>query len=544
MVELDPISMSEVIYDVKSQTIKNFTYRTPSVFIDENGEPQVEYSKNKFTHVHIKSVIFLDRVGYEKKVEKRKVDGQWVDGTVKGKLLSYEPLDCVNQYTLSKHIENDKEDTAQSSKSLIHYFSFLFDQQAKWDKEYNNEDYDPLLDRPRPAWDNFGIRKSHRATYMYCKAIKEGAINGTGLAYSTTSAYMREVVNFYKYYLRLGKRFNRPPFQYETFLVNVENDGTNIKAHRRIEVQSSDLRITFPKSKKNNGGTLPNARRDLKPLTHSEWKEVENILTTTKKVIKNVKGENKQVSLPIEYSLLFLILRFSGLRREEVASLHLGQVILPDLTKPFLRLGVGEQFGSLTKGVEGINKNRRTIIPSVLMLQIYEYTKSERYDKRLKQFRDLCKAKRESGNDAFFDGVDGVDENKNYLFISNSGVPFFKKLTEINTRWSEIRKTASSQLPNNMDAVVHNLRSTFAVSIFRMLLKKMDSEKALAIVSEFLGHQELTTTMLYLRIAENHPTGDEIWEDVLDYIGAFDDIDEHTLTDSILPNPKGYRYEP
>ncbi|MFW1429726.1 site-specific integrase [Vibrio parahaemolyticus] len=524
--------MSEIIYEIKTTTIKDFTYRKTLVFIDDNGEPQFSYSGDKETHVHIKKVIFLSKVGYEKVVVGKDDDGNPI--TEKGKLLSYEPLDYVNQYILSKHIEDDKEESQQASKALTHYLSFILDAQAVWDRKYNNDDYDPFTDPPRPAWDKFGVRKNLRATYMYHASVKKGALDGTGLARTTASAYMREVVGFYKHHIRNGMEFNNPPFEFEIFSIDIENSGTHMKARRLKQVQSTDLRLNFQKSKRNNGGSLPNARRDLKPLTNTEWKEVKKILTTTKRVIKNVKREEKWVSLPEEFCLLFRIYRYTGLRKEEGASLHLGQIIRPDMTKTMLRLGVGDQYGSLAKDPKGgyHNKSRRTIITSSLMLDLYNYSQSPRYKKRLEKFKERCKAERDAGNAAYFDGVDGVDENKKYLFISNSGIPFFKKLEEINTRWNEIRKTAGMNLLNDIDAVVHNIRSTFAVSIFRMLLKKMTSDKALSIVSEFLGHEDIATTLLYLQIAEDQPTGDEIWEDILDYLGVFQEMaDEGELDD-------------
>ncbi|MFW1118400.1 hypothetical protein ACEV79_24310 [Vibrio parahaemolyticus] len=147
---------------------------------------------------------------------------------------------------------------------------------------------------------------------------------------------------------------------------------------------------------------------------------------------------------------------------------------------------------------------------------------------------------REAGNDAYFDGVDGVDEGKQYLFISNSGLPLFKKLEEINTRWNEVRKTAGMNLVNDIDAVVHNLRATFAVSIFRTLLKKMNSDDALARVSALLGHEDLSTTLHYLQIAQDQPTGDEIWEDVLDYLGVFDEEKE---LDNLPDVEQTYKHE-
>ncbi|MBO0210436.1 site-specific integrase [Vibrio sp. Vb0877] len=517
--------MAEIIYDIKTKTLKHFTYRKPLVFIDENGEPQYEYSRKEENHTHIKKVIFLNLVGYEK-LKQLDEDGNPI--FIKGKLLSYEPLDCVNEFILSKHIIDGKEEAQQASKALTHYFRFILDAQAKWDNRYDNEDYEPLIDPPRPAWNKFDVRKSLRVTTMYRNAIKRTTLDGSGLAKTTAMSYMRSMVDFYKYHLRHGMTFNNPPFEFETYSISIENSGAHMKSHRRKEVQTTDLKLSFAKSKKNDGGKLPTARRDLKPLTNTEWKEIKDILVNTKRVIKNVNRKERFVSLPIEYSLLFRIFRYTGLRKEEGSSLHLGQIVCPDMKNSVLRLGVGNRYGSLTKDPAGgyNNKSRRTIIPSSLMLELYEYSHSDRYKNRLKKFKERCVGERDAGNDAYFDSTDGVDENKQYLFISNSGVPFFKKLEEINTRWNEIRQTASTNLPNAIDAVVHNLRSTFAVSVFRTLLKKMNADDALSRVSALLGHEDLTTTLLYLQIAQEQPTGDEIWEDVLDYLGVFDDEDE------------------
>lgn len=528
--------MAELIYDIKTKTIKDFTYRKPTVFIDENGEPQTENSKHKENHTHIKQIMLLSLVGYEKvqsigdegKPEKDK-DGNPI--FVKGEVVSFEPMDYVNEFILEKHIVDKKEDAQQHSKALAHYFRFILDAQAKWDAKFDNDDFDPLIDPPRPEWDKFSIRPHHRVTNMYRDSIEKSTKNGTGLAKTTAMAYVRSMVAFYKHHNRYGRTFNNPPFKIETVKVAVKPKGTDMKAVIFKEVQTTNLNLTFAKSKKNDGGALPNSARDLRPLTNNQWKEINRILVQTRQVVKNVRGEDKLVSLPQEYSLLFRTLRYTGLRKEEGASLHLGQIVQPDMESKMLRLGVGDLYGSLTKDPSGgyNNKSRCTIIPSALMLDLYNYSHSDRYKKRLDKFKTKCAKEREAGNDAYFDGVDGVDENKKYLFISNSGIPLFRKLSEINTRWIEVRKTAGAALGRDIDAVVHNLRATFAVSIFRTLLKKMTADKALAQVSALLGHEDLSTTMLYLEIAQEEPTGDEIWEDVLDYIGVFDD--EESLDD-------------
>jgi integrase len=72
---------------------------------------------------------------------------------------------------------------------------------------------------------------------------------------------------------------------------------------------------------------------------------------------------------------------------------------------------------------------------------------------------------------------------------------------------------------------IHNLRPTFAVGILRSLLKRgMPTDKAIAIVSDLLGHEYIATTLLYLTIAQDAPTGDEVWEDALDFSGVFDGL--------------------
>ena len=119
-----------------------------------------------------------------------------------------------------------------------------------------------------------------------------------------------------------------------------------------------------------------------------------------------------------------------------------------------------------------------------------------------------------------------VDVNKRYLFLSNTGRPIFTELTSNNNRWTEVRNTVSQKLNVSFTHKPHNLRSTYAVSIFRALLKTHDPEQALSYVSARLGHADLATTLEYLKIAQDAPTGDEIYEDVLDFLGVFDELDE------------------
>lgn len=148
-----------------------------------------------------------------------------------------------------------------------------------------------------------------------------------------------------------------------------------------------------------------------------------------------------------------------------------------------------------------------------------------RYKKRISKFKEHCELKRQKGELGYFDGEDGVDDTKEYLFISQTGVPLFTKLPEANARWNEIRATVNILSGFNLTATIHNLRATFAVSLFRLLLRRVTPDKALALVSECLGHGEESVTLIYLKIAQDEPTGDEIYEDILEFIGAFEDAD-------------------
>ena len=517
--------MSKICYEIVTTEIKPFTYKTPLVSCDDNGELKVSYSRSRDCHAYIKRVTFLNLVGRDKK----------------GNLLSFEPMNYVNHFLMTQHIECEKEETAQYSKGLVHYFSYLIALQKRWDEEYDEELFDELIDEPRPRWDYMPSRQSNRPTYKYRSALKnavklEVAPEGR-LAKSTATAYINAVVKFYSHHIRLGYKFNNSPFNYEIITINYEAAGSSMRAYHSKNIHTTDLRLNFPKSKCNEGGSLPMGRRDLKPLSNSEWKAVERILMSTKQVIKNVKGQKQWRQLAEEYCLFFLVSRFSGLRKEEVASLHLAQIVNPDLNKPMIRLGVGGDYGSLTKTAKGGNKSRKTIMPSQIMKMLYDYTKSPRFKNRQEKFKLLCKDKREANELAFFESIDGVDEDKTYIFVSGSGIPFFLKLNELNARWNEIRQTASAALRYEIAGSIHNLRATFAVAIFRMLLKQMDSDKALAIVSELLGHENISTTLLYLKIAEDQPTGDEIYEDVLNYLGVFKDLEElNELDDKIFPS--------
>nr|WP_075518922.1 site-specific integrase [Moritella viscosa]SHO12221.1 Putative uncharacterized protein [Moritella viscosa] len=513
------------IKQVETTTIENYIYRKPIITINGNGEPICEYRENNKGTL-IKKVNLLNIVTYKND----------------GKLVSFEPIEHVNQFLLAKAIDDGALDVANISRGLVHYFSFLLDLQAAWDEDFNEDEFDEVYDEPRPEWDYFPRSKLDRQTYLYRDGIKKLAIDGK-LAKSTTKNYIGNVVHFYKYWLRRGYQFNNPPFDHEVVTLFFSANGFSIKAYQKKEVHTTDLRLKFSKSSRSGGTALENLRRDLKPFTSQEWKALQNILMKTRRVLRH--GEDTKLqSLPLEYTHHFITCRYTGLRREETASLHGGQIINPEVIinesgeevfkKPILNLGVGDKYQSFTKSLGLGNKSRVTIIPSSVMKSLYDYMQSERYQKRLSKFKSWCKSEIEKGHKYWFEGDDAINPNLDYLFLTQAGKPIFLRLGDVTNKWVEVRNTVNHSLALEYEVVgsIHNLRSTFAVDLFRHMLSAKDGEgrlkftpdMALDRVSALLGHEDRSTTMEYLKIAQDMPMGDEIYEDVLDYIGVFDDM--------------------
>ena len=190
---------------IHTTEIKPYTYRTPSVQINQDGELEVLAAKNA---IHIKKLTLINLVGRD----------------TKGELVSFEPLDIANRFLMAHHIDLGKQESDQYSKGLVHYFSFLIRLQEQWDYEYDEDLFDELTDHPRPTWDYMALRKSERITYLYRTALKNLVTKETDpkrqLARTTATAYMNAVIKFYSYHLRNGYQFNNPPFEHEVLTIH------------------------------------------------------------------------------------------------------------------------------------------------------------------------------------------------------------------------------------------------------------------------------------------------------------------------------------
>ncbi|MBF4274952.1 site-specific integrase, partial [Vibrio anguillarum] len=70
---------------------------------------------------------------------------------------------------------------------------------------------------------------------------------------------------------------------------------------------------------------------------------------------------------------------------------------------------------------------------------LYDYSQSDRYQKRLEKFKTWCKEQAEVGNTYLFEGDDAINPELEYLFITQSGKPMFTRLQDFTGRWIEIR---------------------------------------------------------------------------------------------------------
>jgi integrase len=514
------VGLSSVIeFTVESSAIENYIYRRPLISVDENGECVSEYRKNN-KGVLIKQITLLNVVGSD----------------AKGRLQSFEPLEVANQFLLSNHIDDGLLESAQASQGLALFFNLILSKQRAWDSEYDKDTFDERYDDPRPSWDRFPKRKPDRLTFEFRDWIKQAVLTDHTLSASTAKAYHGVVIRFYKYWLRRGYQFNNPPFEHEVFNLRLEAGASSMNSYYSKEIHTTDCRLTFGKSSRAYGTSINGLRRDLAPFEPNEWAVLQNILMKTRRVIRN-KDESKLHSLPIECCLLPMICRYTGLRREEAASLHLGQIVKPEMIindagkqvykKPVLPLNVGDGYGSLTKDKSGGNKPRKTIIPAHIMHELYKYTQSPRYKIRLAKYKAWCTSQIEQGNTSIFEGDDAIVPERDYLFIAQTGNPMVRNLAAFTGRWGEVRDTANhTQILNGkLFGSLHNLRATFAVNVFKHLLKTIKPDDALDRVSLLLGHEDLATTLIYLKLAQDAPSGDEIYEDALDYLGVFDELE-------------------
>lgn len=466
------LNMLEVI----SYELRDWEYRELETYIDNNGELQIRYGEGT---QQIGPITLLYQVEFDDN----------------NKVLHSEPLEAANVYLMYQKIHNEAKCVSVASRALKHFFTFLADENTTRRQNGQSE----------LRWDEMPLRENQRPTYRYRQCLKN-CYNSEDpdihLARSTCNAYMNRIVDFYKHYLKNGYNFGHDPFQHELVNIRVQSSHTSMQAQRRLQIHSTDMRLKLGRDRRKR----PNQLSALAPY---QWAALERILLITRKVLTMRDEQLILTRLPEEFSWIFLLMRWAGLRREEVLTLREGLFFKPDanqLNRGYIEIDIGPSCGVNTK----FDKHRTIEIPSRLMAEIFDYLQSTRYIKRReKHLNSLTTQQRQFGN--------------NYLFISENGKPY--SLTTLNARWSDIRRTLEDPkigLNESFDHKAHNLRPTYAVERFINLLDHgVDEGQAFRHVQGHLGHEKEDTTRAYMCQAQDRYKGkrspQEVWENVVDY---------------------------
>ncbi|ELI6431868.1 site-specific integrase [Aeromonas salmonicida subsp. salmonicida] len=459
-----------------SYELKNWKYCESEAYVDEHGELTIR-SSGEFQQIGPITLLY------------------YVEFDDNSKVLFSEPIEAANVYLMYQKIRNDAKCISVTSRALKHFFSFLVNENVS--RRQTNQ--------PELHWDTMPIRESQRPTYRYRQCLKSCYHSddpSIRLARSTCIAYLNRIVDFYKHYLKNHFHFENAPFQYELININVQNSHTYMQAQRRIQIHTTDLRLRLGKDRRKRPSPLT-------ALAPYQWAALANILLNTRRVLTRRNGHLVLTKFPEEFSWIFLLMRWAGLRREEVLTLRTNLLFKPNtiqMNHGYVEIDIGPSTGVDTK----FDKERTIEIPSQLMAMIYDYLQSTRYIRRRDKF-------------IVQDAIQQNQINDSYLFINEKGKPY--SLSTLNARWSDLRRTLEHPtigLNEPFQHKAHNLRSTYAVERFINLLNHgVDEGKAFSHVQGHLGHERESTTWNYMHQAQDMRKGkrspQEIWENVLDF---------------------------
>lgn len=471
----EPIAISNTI-KVLSYELKTWEYSEPEVYIDDNGELKMRGSGEA---QQIGPITLLYHVEFDSD----------------SKVLFSEPIEAANVYLMYQKIRNDAKCVSVASRALKHFFSFLA----------NENDSRRQNSQPELRWDTMPMRENQRPTYRYRQCLKNCYHSddpNIHLARSTCIAYLNRIVDFYKHYLKNKFYFENAPFQHELININVQNNYTHMQARGNIQVHTTDLRLRLGKDRRKRPSPLI-------ALALHEWTALANILLKTRSVLTKRNGHLVLTKFPEEFSWIFLLMRWTGMRREEVLTLRTNLFFKPNtiqLNQGYVEIDIGPSTGVNTK----FDKERTIEMPSLLMAMLYDYLQSTRYIRRRNKYWDQIITQKHHLSDSYF-------------FLNEDGKPYC--LSTLNARWSDIRRTLEHPtigLNEPFQHKAHNLRSTYAVERFINLLDHgVDQGKAFSHIQGHLGHERESTTWNYMRQAQDIRRGkrstQEIWENILDF---------------------------
>ena len=281
------------------------------------------------------------------------------------------------------------------------------------------------------------------------------------IASSTASSYMNTVKSFYEFLI--GNKLV-PADGFFEHVVRSTGEGR--------KVNSSDLHIKVPKTQ----------GPSLRPLPPEKQKDFLMGLQL----------------LPEEHQLAFRMMYYCGLRIYEAATvpalLFDEEVIAKSRAEFIDGLQIGPHNGCHTK----FSKKRPMFMTRPLYEQILDYKCSERYEKRLRKWRTNY------GEEAAIEP----------LFITPKGHTYTAKT--IYSQWHLLKQGLATQ-GTTLDHKPHDLRATFATNYLGAALKHYPEnvDEAIASVKEWMGHEDESTTMKYIRFLSNKKIAIQV-ADVMD----------------------------
>lgn len=439
--------------EIVAYELPRFEYRQPVVSGTADGELEVTFDTDALYSTSVGASIFLFEITRCK---------------TSNVITKFIGLDQVNAYLMHRSLNDGLKDTRPIAKALLCYFQFLYDHDLNWRV--------------------FPVRNHLKPTYRFKRYVEELYREGK-LALTTAKAYMAQVVRFYKFYLK-RRDFDNAPFEYEEVSIDVAASPTGISESRRVTVITTDLRLKFAQQR------MPYPTK-LRSLTEEEWEVLDRVLREDRCGIQMKQSESVMVKLAQEFSLIFLLMRYTGLRREEALSLP-ARLIEPDgQSTGYAYLHVSPGVGVKTKR----SKARDVECPRNLVRILHDYKCSERF--RLRSAKYV----------ANYPEAQSVP-----LFLSREGHPF--GVDSLNARWGEVRRYIRNHYQLQFLHKPHNLRATYGT--FR-LKELISGERCLSVaqaqvhLQTCMGHKDLSTTEHYLTQLKNSACAFALVEHAIDF---------------------------
>ncbi|AMV44266.1 site-specific integrase [Paraburkholderia caribensis] len=305
--------------------------------------------------------------------------------------------------------------------------------------------YRRFIDEERLDWTNFPANKLERPTYRFSGHLKF-LISGGEIAGSTARRRLGSVVGFYRW-LAKEKAFipeNHAWLEKDLYLQFSDSRG----AKRAKLVKTTDLKVIVPKTNDPYDGTIEDGAK-LRPLPVDEQERlidalgmIRNTEMTLIHIFALLTGARIQTVLTVRVSDILSLNTVSRIEAKKMRSDKKAEASTTEV-----RLPVGHGTNIDTK----FDKQMVLHIPQWFFEKLKIYANSERARRRRAR------------------AVDG-DFEKQYLFLSQRGIPFYQskmELADFNSK-NNLRHTKAGQAVRQFitERVIPYIRERFEIKDF------------------------------------------------------------------------------